>query len=84
MNELMDLPIFHDQRSSDKQIQIKTMHRYYSAHGIQRHKSESCDIQKSGLAVERSSDLRATSSRRHRVFVPDVPASDSAHLKSAD
>lgn len=32
----MDLPIFHDQRSSDKQIQIKTMHNYYSVYGIQR------------------------------------------------
>lgn len=35
MNELMDLPIFHDQRSSDKQIQIKTMHNYYSVYSIQ-------------------------------------------------
>lgn len=77
MNELMDLPIFHDQRSSDKQIQIKTMHHYYRAHGIQRHKSESCDVQTSGLAVERSSDLRAIS-------LPDLPASESAHLESSD
>lgn len=69
----MDLPIFHDQRSSDKQIQIKTMHDYYSVYGIQRHKSESCDIQRFGLSVERSSDLRVIS----------LPASDSAHLESA-
>lgn len=56
MNELMDLPIFHDRHSSDKQIQIKTMHNYYSVYSIQWYKSESCRIEKFGIALERSSE----------------------------
>lgn len=83
MNELMDLPIFHDQRSSDKQIQIKTMHHYYSVYGIQIHKSDSCSVEKLGLAEERSNkgDLIVISSCQ--VDWSDMWASDSAHLDSA-